>query len=446
MEEKSISFRGKIRLISFISFALIALSVFAIVQSVKVAKYEKEIFLAEQRALISLDEYLGDISASLEKAAYISTPTMLSSLATELWRDSAEAKNSLSELPSSNNSIANTYKFLSQVGEYVMSLERKSANGEVLTEKERKQLVELQDLANELSEKISSMCYGMQNGTFSFEKKNTTLLKTSDLSSNVFDEFDDVEQTLSNLPSLVFDGPFSNHIENTEPKALKNKEEITKNKASKIAKDVCKSDELDFAFEEDGNIPCYVFKSENCTVAITKQGGFPLYMLNSDFAGEANIKYEDAVKKAKKYLEKIGYKNMSESYYFTDDGICTINFAYSQDGITCYADLIKVSVNLQNGEISSFDATGYLSSHKKRTVPKAKFTLEEGKEKLYNGLTVVEADTCFAPNDWGKESLCYEYLCKAQDGQDLLVYLNALTGEEENVLILLYSDGGVLTK
>ncbi len=446
MAEKGISFRGKIRLTSYIIFALAALTVFSVVQSVKVAKYEREILLTRQRALISLDEYLSNITSDLQKVVYVSTPSMLTNLSTALWRDCAEAKNSLSELPSNDSSISNTYKFLSQVGEYIMSIQRKSMNGETLTEAERQKLIELSKYATTLSEKLNSMCYSLQNGTLTFEKKSNMFLKTDEMSDTVFDKMDDVEQTLSDVPSLVFDGPFSNHIENMKPRLLEGKEEITKDEAQKVASKVCEDKDMDFSFEETGNVPCYVFKSDDCTVAVTKQGGYPLYMLNSSFAGEISIKYEDAVAKAKDFLKSIGYDNMRESYYFTDDGICTVNFAYMQNGAICYADLIKVSVNLQNGEIHSFDATGYITCHTERSVPSNTISAEEGRKKLYEGLQISNVSACFAPTEWNTENYCYEYVCTTKEGQHLLVYLNAVTGEEENVLILLYSDGGVLTK
>lgn len=446
MAEKGISFRGKIRLTSYIIFALAALTVFSVVQSVKVAKYEREILLTRQRALISLDEYLSNITSDLQKVVYVSTPSMLTNLSTALWRDCAEAKNSLSELPSNDSSISNTYKFLSQVGEYIMSIQRNSMNGQTLTEAERQKLIELSKYATTLSEKLNSMCYSLQNGTLTFEKKSNMFLKTDEMSDTVFDQMDDVEQTLSDVPSLVFDGPFSNHIENMKPRLLEGKEEITKDEAQKVASKVCEDKDMNFSFEETGNVPCYVFKSDDCTVAVTKQGGYPLYMLNSSFAGEISIKYEDAVAKAKDFLKSIGYDNMRESYYFTDDGICTVNFAYMQNGAICYADLIKVSVNLQNGEIHSFDATGYITCHTKRDVPKKTITAEEGRKKLYEGLEISNVSACFAPTEWNTENYCYEYVCTTKEGQHLLVYLNAVTGEEENVLILLYSDGGVLTK
>lgn len=445
MAKSEMSFRGKIRLISYISFTLAALAVFSVVQSVKAKKYEREILVTRQMALISLDEYLSSINTNLQKVVYVSTPSMISSLSSELWRDCAEAKNSLSELPSGDASVANTYKFLSQVGEYIMSIHRKSSNGQSLTEEDRQKITELCAYAADLSEKLNTMCLGLQNGTLSFEKGSNMFLKTDELSDNIFDQMDDVEQSLSDVPTLIFDGPFSNHIENAEPKLLENKKEISKNEALEAAKKVC-SGELKFAFDEDGTVPCYVFKTDTCTVAITKIGGYPLYMLNDGFAGEVTVKYEEAVAKAKEYLKSIGYDNMQESYYFTDDGICTVNFAYSQNGVICYADLIKVGVNLGNGEIHSFDASGYISCHTERAIPEAAFTPTEGKKKLYNGLEILGATAVFAPTEWKTENYCYEYICSASNGQHLLVYLNAVTGEEENVLILLYSDGGVLTK
>ena len=94
-------------------------------------------------ALISLDEYLNNISTNLEKTIYANTSAMLSRLSTEMWREASSAKNSLSMLPTGDSSLDKTYKFLSQIGEFVMALQRKSATGEELTTEEREQLKSL---------------------------------------------------------------------------------------------------------------------------------------------------------------------------------------------------------------------------------------------------------------------------------------------------------------
>ena len=41
---------------------------------------------------------------------------------------------------------------------------------------------------------------------------------------------------------------------------------------------------------------------------------------------------------------------------------------------------------------------------------------------------------------------CYEFRCVNDSGQEFLVYIDTATGMEDNILILLHADGGILTK
>lgn len=446
MDKKGLSKRAKARIVLYLSAVILVLGIFSIVQTVKANKYERETLITRQMALISLDEYLNNISTNLEKTIYANTPAMLSKLSTEMWREASSAKNSLSMLPTGDSSLDNTYKFLSQIGEFVMSLQRKTASGEELTSNERNQLRQLYDYCNSLNEQVQKMCYDLENGNFSFESTNSTLLKRDDNISTISGSFDDVEQSISDLPSLIYDGPFSDHIEQGEAKFIKGLDEITKDQGLEIAKNVCSDADLQYSSDENGNIPCYIYQSENCTVGITKQGGKPLYMLSSEYVGEISYKYEDAFKNALSYLKKIGYTNLKESYYFIDDGVCTINFSAEQNDVILYPDLIKVSVSLENGKILSFDATGYVSNHTERKIPENKISLVNARENVNDELTIIDSRVCIIPTEWKAEQYCYEFHCKTQNDQELLVYIDSVTGQEDNILILLYSDNGVLTK
>ena len=44
-----------------------------------------------------------------------------------------------------------------------------------------------------------------------------------------------------------------------------------------------------------------------------------------------------------------------------------------------------------------------------------------------------------------EEKLCYELECEDDTGGTVLVYVNAMTGAEEEILLVLLTDGGVLT-
>ncbi len=444
--ENTKSRRGKIRKILYITSIIIVLGIFSIIQTVRANRYEREVLLAQQQALLSLDEYLDNISTNLEKTIYVSTPTMLTKLSTELWRETAGAKNSLSLMSSNDVTLMNTYKFLSQIGEFVMALQRKGANGEELTAEEREQLKELGSYCTSLRDDVSKMCYDLQNGIFSFEETAHYLLEENQDISTVTSSFDDVEQSLSDLPSLIYDGPFSDHIEQGSAKYLIGLDKVTKNEALLKAEKISGSDELRFAYEEDGIIPCYVFQNDSCTIGITKIGGKPLYMISSTFVGEIQIEYEDAVSKAEEYLNEIGYTDLEASYYYTEDGICTINFAATHDNVIYYPDLIKVCVSLENGNILSFDATGYVSNHTDRGQMTRRLTSIEAQNKITGYLEIIDTRPCLIPTDWKTEQYCYEIHCKTSEGQELLVYIDCNTGEEDNILILLYSDGGVLTK
>ena len=50
----------------------------------------------------------------------------------------------------------------------------------------------------------------------------------------------------------------------------------------------------------------------------------------------------------------------------------------------------------------------------------------------------------FIPTGGQNEVFCYEFLCSGEDDDKLLVYINASTGMEEHIYILLENENGVL--
>lgn len=88
---------------------------------------------------------------------------------------------------------------------------------------------------------------------------------------------------------------------------------------------------------------------------------------NRDVQAES-VTQERADEIGKEFLKSRGFDDMKETYYLKQDGIVTINYAYEQDGVTVYPDLIKLKVALDNGEIMGIETTGYLNSHEKRNI------------------------------------------------------------------------------
>ncbi|MBQ1991495.1 MAG: germination protein YpeB, partial [Clostridia bacterium] len=59
-------------------------------------------------------------------------------------------------------------------------------------------------------------------------------------------------------------------------------------------------------------------------------------------------------------------------------------------------------------------------------------------------LSVVSSKKALIPLANGKEVHCYEFTCTGKDDENVLVYINGETGLEEQIFILLQSDGGYL--
>ena len=134
---------------------------------------------------------------------------------------------------------------------------------------------------------------------------------------------------------------------------------------------------------------------------------------------------------------------MQETYYLKQDGIVTINYAYKQDNVIMYPDLIKVKVALDNGEILGVETTGYLNNHTERNLDNIKITEEEARKDLNDDLEITSSGMAVIPTEWKSEILCYEFKGKVED-KEFLVYINAENGREEDILIITNTPNGTL--
>ena len=446
--ENQVSRRGKIRVRLYASVLILVLFSAFVINAQKASELSRQLNADAERSLSTLEACMSSINTNLTKGLYANTTPMLSSMAISLTRDAASAKNSLSALPLSDTQLDNMLKFLSQVGAFVSTLDRKLSLGEPITSEERNQLKQLIDVSQKLLSELDTITQGVEDGSVSFKQAGSTLQKSADQSVQIDSAFGDAEQTLTDYPTLIYDGPFSDHILNQTPKTLEGKTDVSKEKALEIASDFIGIDKstLRFDSETNGVIETYNFFVDSINISVCKKGGAVLYLLGSSSAGESVISPEQAVENAKNFLSAKGYKNMKESYYSTQDGICTVNFAYEDEGVICYPDLIKLSVSLETGNITSFDARGYIMNHTDRPPVQSKISADEAKMSVSDYLTVMSSRLAVIPTDYKAEKTAYEFHCKTPDEQEVLVYIDVLTAKEDDILLLLYSDGGILTK
>jgi germination protein YpeB len=260
-----------------------------------------------------------------------------------------------------------------------------------------------------------------------------------------------MEGEFPETPTLIYDGPFSQHITSMTPRLIENQPAISQEQAVKIAADFCGVDKsrLSFLYERATTPTVYAFSSnderDSYYIEVTKQGGVVLNMMNSRVVDSSSLSKEDAVDIAQKFLSSKGYVSMQTSYVIQQQNVVTINFAYTQDDVICYTDLAKVSVALDRGQVVGFEALGYVMSHYERDIPTPEVDADTAQEKVSKNLTVLSHALTIIPTDGKNEVFCHEFKCQNGDGQHYIVYINAITGNEQRILILLEDENGTLT-
>ena len=443
--------RSKIRLAAFSAALFSAMLAWAVTATVKAERCSRTLRLNDQQALTQLCEYFDNIEVGLMKSLYANSDNMLSVLSADLQKQATGAKTSLSALSTGDTAMMNTYKFLSQVGEYTATLNRKAAAGTALTPEDRETLSQLLGFAAALSTRFDRMAELMNSNYFSFEALDESMLnveKGSEHMVSFMDTAADAEDSMTNFPTLIYDGPFSDNILSKESALLKNATPVSAQEAKQRVCAYLGAQEGDVIEdgETKGRIAAYHFRANGKNISVSKNGGYLVYILSDAGAGSARLTDTDAIENAAAFLYNVGYRGLMSTYYFVHDGVCTVNFAYMQDGYICYPDLIKVGVSLSDGGVVSLDASDYLMNHVEREIPAAAVSAQEAAADVAQTLTVAKTALAVIPTDGGGEQFAYELLCETEDGQDVLVYKDTVTGKEDDILILLYSDHGVLTR
>mgnify|MGYP005767564335 CR=1 FL=1 len=445
----TISKRAIIRAVCFL-VAGILVCTGALVQSYRAEEqFRTQVEYEYQYALSDLSDSLSSLSVTLEKSRYASTPAQISGLSAKLWKEAGIAKNCLSRLPVSDFHLQNTNRFLSQVGEYSMTLSKKVIGDGEITQEERDTLVTLGEYAKQMNDSVTQMKSDLDAGITDLEQLLTAEVE-EDSSTQVanLSGFAELEDDFVSYPSLIYDGPFSDHLLQREPLVLKDKAEISKEEAKEIAAKafgIEDASQIMEESEEEGIMPAYRFVYGPEEAAVSKRGGYLIYKICSKEHGEQRYSVDHAVQIGARFLSSMGLSGMKNTYYEISNGVCTINFASIEGEATCYTDLIKVSVCLDEGKVCGYDARGYLTNHKARNLEQPKLTSGEAAAILSSELSVKNYQMAVIPTDGLNEAYCYEFLCEGSGGENVLVYIDTQTGEEERILILVEDESGTLT-
>ena len=370
-----------------------------------------------KRALYSACDSMKNLDANLGKIAVSTDVAHQTQMLTNVVIHANAVNQNLANLPiaDSDNLVA-CQRFVNQTQDYATYLLGKLGNGSKLGSDERVALMNLDGVATELYNFLKDYADGdsgmfITNGNGMYNVGRLT------------DSLNEVDENAFTYEKLIYDGPFSESI---EEKCIKTDGKISHADGSKILSELF--GENTFVSEICNKGTLYLYDLEDGRVMLTADGRVAQYEAYNEAQGESSIKCDKCIEIAEEFCNKLGYDVKGVWVSKTQDFVTYVNCATVIDDVIVYPDLIKVAVDSSTGEVVGMEARAYLMNHQDWDVSFGEVTEDDAEKVISDGLKVTNVAKALIEKN-NKHYLCYEFECSMNDRQ-YYVYVDSTSGNE----------------
>ena len=370
-----------------------------------------------KRSLYSACDSMKNIDANLGKIAVSNDVAHQTQMLTHVVIHANAVNQSLANLPiaDSDNLVA-CQRFVNQTQDYATYLLGKLSAGNKLEASERAALLNLDGVATELYGFLKDYADG-DSGMFI--TNGNGMYNVGRLS----DSLNEVDENAFTYEKLIYDGPFS---ESVEDKCIKTNGKISHDEGSKKIAELFGKNTFVAEITNKGTL--YLYDLEEGRVMLTADGRVAQYEAYNEAQGESNIKCDKCIEIAEEFCNKLGYDVKGVWVSKTQDFVTYVNCATVIDGVIVYPDLIKVAVDSATGEVVGMEAKAYLMNHQDWNVDFGSVSQDDAQKVVGNGLKVSNVAKALIEKN-GKHYLCYEFECMMGESE-YYVYVDSKTGNE----------------
>lgn len=439
--------RRKALLPIFLGVAAVAALAWGIYQNQLRASYESQLENMYTRSFYELVDNMDNVQTELSKLMVSNSNGGNIRLLSGISRQADDAVQRLSQLPLAHPALSNTMGLVTLTGDYCRSLYGKAADGHPLTDDDIEHLKTLYNNCVDVTNALRKM---QSEGKVEFADLNNRTYYEIARGDEFSTQFSDRDKSGVEYPTLIYDGPFSESVVNARAKGLPpgTVDEAGARQAAAAFLKLPDASGVTVTGSCKGRIETYMIEATDTagskvTMQVTRQGGKVLQMIEESGAAVPSISAADCARKAVNWLATQGFGQMNATFMQQYDGLLIINFAPVQDNAVLYTDLVKVKVRMDNGTIAGFDATGYWMNHANRAKLTAALTQQDAQKLVSPQLNVTGSQLALIPMSGDGERLCWEF--KGTFGGDTFyIYIDALTGEEADVLKVINTANGSL--
>ena len=400
---------------------------------------------AEQIGDIHGESSLGELAMSLSsmedymrKGLYSTDTALLSSMCARASANASSALTAFGSLPYSTHELEAIADYINGAGDYTLWLSRVAADGKELDDETHAALAQLTETISMLTRETMRMAIQYADGALEMDEYGSGA--DMDKVDTVGYELRLVEEEMPEFPALQYDGMYSDKALNYETRYLKGREKVTESAARKIVADFLSVPEsrLESSGYSESEVPCWGFALEDedgneRSIVVTEQGGVVISMTDACTPQDELLKLEDAEVYALKVLKQQGYEDMEPVMGQSQDGIAMFSYAWKKGEVVCLADLVTISVSMEDGRICGYDASEYVTNHVDREIPEPAISEEQALETLPEQLNPTSSRLALFQTEGMEEIFCYEFICVNETGSGVAVYVGAMDGKQQKI-------------
>ncbi len=388
------------------------------------------------QSLYELNSIVDNLDTNLSKARVSNSRNEQVRILSDIAIESEMAETVLERLPLDGQLTENMTSFVNKMGDGAQSMLYAVASGKPLTESQVATIEYMYKVNKEMKQILNDVTANASGKDMlaAMNGKSGNLLSTS---------FDTIQNNTIETPKEINDGPFAENIDKVTAKNLEGLDEISATRAEELARQYFESYNVsdvkctgEVVAEQ---LSCYnltlTTNDGEMSVQLSKLGGKVVEFNSFKDCSSKNFSVDRCVAIAEDFLTDLGFDGMKPVWTSENGTTCNLNFAYAQDGVIFYSDMIKVKVCEERGIVTGMEGLSYVLNHVERTAPAAKLDKSDAQAKLHDGFTVETARLCMIPVE-GEEVLAYEFF-GSYDGNDYYVYIDARTGNEVQVFTVI---------
>lgn len=402
--------------------------------------YKNQLENSYMKSFYEMVDNVNSLEMGLSKIVATSSIDSQRELLSSIYDSCRLGVNNVNLLPINNNKLSNINKLLNTTGGFVYSLLLENYKGKSISDDDYEQINSIHNRVKEMKYDINQYMNELQYDYSIINDVDFDNVDNSSFSAGIVDS----ESSGSNIPSLIYDGPFSDSTLNKEIKGLSDMV-YSQEQVEEMLHELFTGFSIYYIGDSTGKFETYNFDVKgdvDLYVSVTKQGGFLLSITAFGSGEGSKLSLEEGISLAETFASDLGIDNMYNVWYQQTGNSLYVNLAPIVNHVIYYSDLIKVKVDLSLGLVVGWEATAYATNHTSRNFTSA-ITIIDAMQSINDILTIEEKNFCVIPDKYVGELSAYEFIC-TWDDYTYYIYIDSNSGKEVNIMRVVSTSNGNL--